>query len=100
MAARSRIDKVRLESAAKDSHLRLKADEVLRVYVTVLEPEPLLTSEKLLTELVPTGKTGEIVNGNEVLPVGIATLVSNGYGRWKDHSTRCQPSILRSHVAA
>jgi hypothetical protein len=53
----------------------LRADEVLRVYVTLLEPEPLLTREKLLTELVPTGKTGEIVNGNEVLPVGIATFV-------------------------
>src|SRR2546427_11490456 len=52
----------------------LKADGVFSVYMTLFELEPSFTREKLLTGLEPTGNAGVMVNGKEVLAVGIAVF--------------------------
>src|SRR5260370_10145899 len=57
---------VRLQPATADSanaYATLKAFDVFSVYVTLFELVPLLTKEKLLTEVEPTGNAGVIVNG-------------------------------------
>src|SRR5258708_39807207 len=69
---------VRLQPLTADSanaYATLKADEVFSVYVTLFELVPLFTREKLVTELEPTGSAGLMVNGKDVVDVGIAVLL-------------------------
>ena len=63
-----------LTGCSAKAYATLKVDGVFSVYVTLFELEPSFTREKLLTGLEPTGNAGVMVNGKEVMAVGIAVF--------------------------